>query len=125
MPSLRFTRKNVRQVHLDIGNGDCGQRVPDRQAGVRIRAGVDNDAVRVPAQPLYFVGERALMVRLGERDLDAQFARHGTQPRLDVSERRGSVDLGFSRTERSEEHTSELQSQSNLVCRLLLEKKKQ
>src|SRR2546430_6430738 len=29
--------------------------------------------------------------------------------------------VGF---ERSEEHTSELQSQSNLVCRLLLEKKK-
>src|SRR2546430_11168508 len=27
-------------------------------------------------------------------------------------------------TMRSEEHTSELQSQSNLVCRLLLEKKK-
>src|SRR2546427_4555265 len=34
--------------------------------------------------------------------------------------------LGDVRTdERSEEHTSELQSQSNLVCRLLLEKKKQ
>src|SRR5688572_31591426 len=32
--------------------------------------------------------------------------------------RRGRV------AERSEEHTSELQSQSNLVCRLLLEKKK-
>src|SRR5688572_31332598 len=29
-----------------------------------------------------------------------------------------------SRRGRSEEHTSELQSQSNLVCRLLLEKKK-
>src|SRR5205085_8169297 len=28
------------------------------------------------------------------------------------------------KTARSEEHTSELQSQSNLVCRLLLEKKK-
>src|SRR2546427_5392236 len=28
------------------------------------------------------------------------------------------------RDQRSEEHTSELQSQSNLVCRLLLEKKK-
>src|SRR2546430_3147472 len=27
-------------------------------------------------------------------------------------------------SQRSEEHTSELQSQSNLVCRLLLEKKK-
>src|SRR2546430_8718056 len=29
------------------------------------------------------------------------------------------------RPRRSEEHTSELQSQSNLVCRLLLEKKKE
>src|SRR2546427_4687520 len=32
--------------------------------------------------------------------------------------------VGHQREERSEEHTSELQSQSNLVCRLLLEKKK-
>src|SRR2546430_9872034 len=30
----------------------------------------------------------------------------------------------YSLRRRSEEHTSELQSQSNLVCRLLLEKKK-
>src|SRR2546430_13565342 len=30
----------------------------------------------------------------------------------------------FTMLRRSEEHTSELQSQSNLVCRLLLEKKK-
>src|SRR5688572_31973366 len=30
----------------------------------------------------------------------------------------------FYQIHRSEEHTSELQSQSNLVCRLLLEKKK-
>src|SRR2546430_9050632 len=41
-----------------------------------------------------------------------------------------AVKLPFLRTtsadlqKRSEEHTSELQSQSNLVCRLLLEKKK-
>src|SRR2546427_2847016 len=34
------------------------------------------------------------------------------------------VDPAGSTTSRSEEHTSELQSQSNLVCRLLLEKKK-
>src|SRR5256886_7501060 len=32
--------------------------------------------------------------------------------------------LGGAQCPRSEEHTSELQSQSNLVCRLLLEKKK-
>src|SRR5438477_1798566 len=37
-----------------------------------------------------------------------------------------SVERGFiaARTTRSEEHTSELQSHVNLVCRLLLEKKK-
>src|SRR2546430_4463650 len=36
----------------------------------------------------------------------------------------GFGDLAPSDNGRSEEHTSELQSQSNLVCRLLLEKKK-
>src|SRR2546427_6265573 len=36
----------------------------------------------------------------------------------------GQEGLGPLRDLRSEEHTSELQSQSNLVCRLLLEKKK-
>src|SRR2546430_7658117 len=48
-----------------------------------------------------------------------------------VSHRRRDRDLlndvnvrGTERLLRSEEHTSELQSQSNLVCRLLLEKKK-
>src|SRR2546427_8341737 len=36
----------------------------------------------------------------------------------------GGVDVPVRCARRSEEHTSELQSQSNLVCRLLLEKKK-
>src|SRR2546430_1543578 len=44
------------------------------------------------------------------------------------STRRSAASRGPPRTwptgARSEEHTSELQSQSNLVCRLLLEKKK-
>src|SRR2546430_6087114 len=38
--------------------------------------------------------------------------------------RRSSTLLSAKMLRRSEEHTSELQSQSNLVCRLLLEKKK-
>src|SRR2546430_3943431 len=36
----------------------------------------------------------------------------------------GVLKAGAANGSRSEEHTSELQSQSNLVCRLLLEKKK-
>src|SRR5256885_3283818 len=37
---------------------------------------------------------------------------------------RGTYQLVVQQVERSEEHTSELQSPCNLVCRLLLEKKK-
>src|SRR5947207_4928952 len=35
-----------------------------------------------------------------------------------------TIDMRFDSNARSEEHTSELQSHSDLVCRLLLEKKK-
>src|SRR5438874_2782904 len=38
--------------------------------------------------------------------------------------RAGGVRRGLGRLRRSEEHTSELQSRRDLVCRLLLEKKK-
>src|SRR2546427_9438254 len=38
--------------------------------------------------------------------------------------RQHGADVAQETPRRSEEHTSELQSQSNLVCRLLLEKKK-
>src|SRR5256886_7481282 len=43
---------------------------------------------------------------------------------LDGSQKPGIFGIFASGIGRSEEHTSELQSQSNLVCRLLLEKKK-
>src|SRR5206468_13062001 len=59
--------------------------------------------------------------------------RLGKQVRIEgrveeVSRPRGPVRVGLGRRDlldRSEEHTSELQSRSDLVCRLLLEKKKQ
>src|SRR3989475_7624395 len=68
--------------------------------------------------------------RLGRRAGPAQGTR---APRL--ARASGALDLcpdwdhaldqaSTDRRGRSEEHTSELQSQSNLVCRLLLEKKK-
>src|SRR2546430_2942690 len=56
-------------------------------------------------------GAKALQHRTVERDGDVR-RRLGVERRIELQR------------ERSEEHTSELQSQSNLVCRLLLEKKK-
>src|SRR5438270_13577840 len=49
----------------------------------------------------------------------------GEKPPLFAVASGDAVDAPPAHFQRSEEHTSELQSQSNLVCRLLLEKKKQ
>src|SRR5206468_11055272 len=49
---------------------------------------------------------------------------HGSQPKFTVSEIVEDVHRSVRFIRRSEEHTSELQSRSDLVCRLLLEKKK-
>src|SRR2546427_5923656 len=59
--------------------------------------------------------------------LRPRLTQRESEPVADQRPRRGPQeehpgDAG--RLPRSEEHTSELQSQSNLVCRLLLEKKK-
>src|SRR2546430_11506956 len=53
--------------------------------------------------------QQIVVPRAHRRDLDPVLVEQAT----------GEAGIG-----RSEEHTSELQSQSNLVCRLLLEKKK-
>src|SRR5256885_12549852 len=77
----------------------------------------------------------ALPISLANRD-DLAFGAHRTRRRgeravvgdLELQGRVGllTVQAGVNRTAaRSEEHTSELQSPCNLVCRLLLEKKKQ
>src|SRR2546427_4797318 len=59
------------------------------------------------------------------RQLDEAILRARFDDDVHVVVLRGHGDKFFSAGARSEEHTSELQSQSNLVCRLLLEKKKE
>src|SRR5690242_21288234 len=54
--------------------------------------------------------------RAGEGELERQVAPPSRRP--------GLLDRRLHGDPRSEEHTSELQSHVNLVCRLLLEKKK-
>src|SRR2546427_7496734 len=65
------------------------------------------------------------VVRVAEHDWH-EVARAVDLDQRDVGLRVATHDLGLELFAggRSEEHTSELQSQSNLVCRLLLEKKK-
>src|SRR5687768_18354268 len=54
-----------------------------------------------------------------------QAVTSGSAPRRTVPAGRTRPAAFRSRTNRSEEHTSDLQSRLHLVCRLLLEKKKQ
>src|SRR2546430_4569193 len=92
-----------------------------------------------------FVGEGAYVFVTGRREKELatavkEIGRNVTGIRADVSNsqdldrlfsqiknEKGKLDIVFANAGaakyRSEEHTSELQSQSNLVCRLLLEKK--
>src|SRR2546422_7798306 len=59
------------------------------------------------------------------READKQRARHDrVADRHFVEKRQVAEDDEVGQNERSEEHTSELQSRLHLVCRLLLEKKK-
>src|SRR2546430_12525731 len=50
-------------------------------------------------------------------------APRGRSPLAHDARGKSLADAGCRACDRSEEHTSELQSQSNIVCRLLLEKK--
>src|SRR2546430_11103741 len=59
--------------------------------------------------------EKVVHGRAGDRGLEDRIV--ADHPRRHIAAIRPAAD------DRSEEHTSELQSQSNLVCRLLLEKK--
>src|SRR5688572_32272027 len=63
------------------------------------------------------MAQLSAVVKAGRADIG--FAQDADGERLGIV-----TESGERLSERSEEHTSELQSQSNLVCRLLLEKKK-
>src|SRR3712207_7288830 len=77
------------------------------------RSGVDQ--TEDEADPQVGAGFAQRAVRVG----------HHVEPRQDVESGQEEEGAGHGRDlQRSEEHTSELQSRQYLVCRLLLEKKK-
>src|SRR5256885_3081158 len=70
--------------------------------------------IRRPPRSTLFPYTTLFRSRLRQRNQEARQFLFAQMRRQGVQERRGT---------RSEEHTSELQSPCNLVCRLLLEKK--
>src|SRR2546427_7435113 len=64
------------------------------------------------------------MPKMTGPELQQELTRRGHQIPIVFITANGDETIRPRMVSRSEEHTSELQSQSNLVCRLLLEKKK-
>src|SRR2546430_3725031 len=82
--------------------------------------------IRRPPRSTLFPYTTLFRSRFGSLELDAtaHVAHMDAEP-LDLTRTEFALlHLLIRNRGRSEEHTSELQSQSNLVCRLLLEKKK-
>src|SRR3989475_4562111 len=106
----------LRELRLDLRSSEtlCVQLVAARAIG-----GLENDSERLRAGPSPQVVGRPHEERFLVQFFVRRLFHRG--PHI-VGE--GLLSFHATRDVRSEEHTSELQSQSNLVCRLLLEKKK-
>src|SRR5256885_4773346 len=78
--------------------------------------------IRRPPRSTLFPYTTLFRSRWRERRGTARWPRARRHP--DARPRRTGAPCALPGRERSEEHTSELQSPCNLVCRLLLEKKK-
>src|SRR5688572_32414969 len=81
------------------------------------------------ALPIYSAGHRQMQTHADRAMIGPDLRTHLARLRAQLARDQYVIDPHRERPEvgnpaRSEEHTSELQSQSNLVCRLLLEKKK-
>src|SRR5688572_32421987 len=128
MPSTKETqtRIDVKEPRAGVERSEPGGRA-QRDAG----------AVRSPGDPALAELPADVRDRLSDELIDELLAGARTEEEIvgrggllaDLTRRLVERALGAELTEhlgypRSEEHTSELQSQSNLVCRLLLEKKK-
>src|SRR2546430_1063688 len=124
----------------DFPRGTAGPRFPDRSPGQSLRPATprrprgahptNRTLSSCPSSP---VGEKVPGGRLRGFPTAADWIRWDDSSALSRTRLRRQAPIGagthrpataHKASSRSEEHTSELQSQSNLVCRLLLEKKK-
>src|SRR3989454_1708622 len=107
---------------IDVHRKPIGDDDQPLDAAIEEHLEVTLEAMRLVVR----VGQHGQVRRLIERILDA--AENGRTERVGQIEDHDADGVGAAAaqvtSERSEEHTSELQSPCNLVCRLLLEKKK-
>ena len=93
---------DVREVHLDDGHPEELDRVADRVAVVRPRAGVEDDAVRPVERVVAPVDELALVVRLPAARRALVLVRPRVDAALELGEREAAVVVGVAPVEHVE-----------------------
>src|SRR5688572_24870059 len=120
----RHTLPILANVLLRKAGGSVQFTTSDLEIQIRTTAELDGDAGSFTTT----VGARKLIDILRTMPSDQTVSLESSQNKLILKGGKSKFTLQTLPAEdfplRSEEHTSELQSQSNLVCRLLLEKKK-
>src|SRR2546427_9179168 len=106
--------RHVGALEVPSGPTTPERRVPGRAQLLVRRLGL------LPQRKIARVVLRVLVARDPRADLELSRVESRQPP---VGRELGDGEIDRAVVARSEEHTSELQSQSNLVCRLLLEKK--
>src|SRR5437016_7392613 len=115
--SLRDRRQSAMKAFL-LGASLCLLLPVVTSAQQNKSASDDLSAVRATVRDYieaYYTGDCRRM----EQTLHPHYLKHVIHGNIPMREK-----TGLQMVQRSEEHTSELQSLTNLVCRLLLEKKK-
>src|SRR5204863_4911892 len=108
------------------GGGPSARCAPPTAGTGRARSGSRTSAPLRPVRAARGLLQLEPQRRRSQLDLVASGQAHGAPRRPTVDDHAvGGPEVGAGRrAPRSEEHTSELQSRRDLVCRLLLEKKK-
>src|SRR5206468_9715252 len=123
-PRLVLAARGDALEHLDLDARGPQPLDPARSDRIRI-TGADHHAADAGSDHCVGARRRAtVMIARLERHVERRASRTAAGLRERAHLGMGNVLLLVPALARSEEHTSELQSRSDLVCRLLLEKKK-
>src|SRR2546426_6753983 len=131
----------MEQIHVTLPDGsvknvpkgttpaEIAKNISPRLADAALVARVSSSSAPSPGAPSNGAGELIDLRRPLDRDVRLQILTEKDPDALFVfrhsaAQNEECVGIFFRQDLRSEEHTSELQSPCNLVCRLLLEKKK-
>ena len=89
-------------MHLDARDTRSFERVEDRERRVRVRARVQEEAIVFSTRAGDEIANLPFVVRLARVEACAELFGQRLEPRVDLRERLGSLDLGLARPQELE-----------------------